>query len=98
MEDFYVPNQKEIRGHRLRAKLTQGEAAKCCCVAQATWARWETGRNKMPPGLWKLFLVELKYKVDITKAEEEIPGTSLDQITETWDRDYLHTIEGEYKQ
>ena len=94
MEDFYVPNEKEIRGHRLRAKLTQGEAAKCCCVAQATWARWETGRNKMPPGLWKLFLIELKYKDDIVEAEKGIPTTSLEQITETWDEDYLKQIEG----
>ena len=95
MDTFYVPDVSEIRGHRLRAKLTQGEAAECCCVAQATWARWETGRNKMPPGLWKLFLVELNYKVDITEAEEEIPATSLDQITETWDEDYINQIQGD---
>jgi transcriptional regulator with XRE-family HTH domain len=98
MDNFYVPDVSEIRGHRLRAKLTQGEAAKCCCVAQATWARWESGRNQMPPGLWKLFLIELKYKGDVNEANETIPSTSLEQITSTWDEDYLHTIEGEYKQ
>ena len=93
MEDFYVPNEKEIKGHRLRAQMTQGQAAKCCCVAQATWARWESGRNKMPPGLWKLFLIELKYESDIKEVEEEIPATSLDEITETWDQDYISQLE-----
>ena len=48
----------------------------------------------MPSGLWKLFLIELKYKSDIVEAEKEIPTTSLEQITETWDEDYLNQIEG----
>ena len=52
----------------------------------------------MPPGLWKLFLIELKYKGDVNEVNETIPSTSLEQITSTWDEDYLHTIEGEYKQ
>ncbi len=85
MNTYFIPEPNAIKNHRLRAQLTQGECADLVCVTQATWARWETGQYHMPPGLWKLFIIETKYVNEANEANKKIPKTALQTLTESWD-------------
>ena len=81
----YIPDANTIKNHRLRAQLTQGECANLVCVTQATWARWEKGQTHIPAGLWKLFIIETKYTHEANEANNKIPKTTLQTLTESWD-------------
>tara|TARA_R110002020_G_scaffold221935_3_gene430164 strand:- start:462 stop:749 length:288 start_codon:yes stop_codon:yes gene_type:complete len=84
-DTHYIPDANTIKNHRLRAQLTQGECADLVCVTQATWARWEKGQTHIPAGLWKLFIIETKYTHEANEANEKIPKTTLQTLTESWD-------------
>ena len=84
-DTHYIPDANTIKNHRLRAQLTQGECADLVCVTQATWARWEKGQTHIPAGLWKLFIIETKYTHEANEANNKIPKTTLQTLTESWD-------------
>jgi transcriptional regulator with XRE-family HTH domain len=88
-DTYYIPDVSTIRNHRLRAQLTQRECAKACCVTQVTWSRWEKGVSRMPAGLWKLFLIEVKYPDEANEAKSKIPSTTLQTMISDWDEDTL---------
>jgi len=39
----------------------------------------------MPAGLWKLFIIETKYTHEANEANNKIPKTALQSLTESWD-------------
>tara|TARA_R100000988_G_scaffold16182_1_gene7989 strand:+ start:1641 stop:1925 length:285 start_codon:yes stop_codon:yes gene_type:complete len=84
-DTYYIPDANTIKNHRLRAQLTQKESAKMVCVTQATWARWEKEHTRMPAGLWKLFIIETKLTHEVNEANEKIPKTTLQTLTDSWD-------------
>tara|TARA_R110002012_G_scaffold58853_1_gene153144 strand:+ start:967 stop:1353 length:387 start_codon:yes stop_codon:yes gene_type:complete len=84
-DTYFVPDTSTIKNHRLRAKLTQDECARLVCVTQATWARWEKGQCRIPAGLWKLFIIETKYTHEANEANDKIPKTTLQTLTDSWD-------------
>ena len=85
MNTYFIPDANAIKNHRLRAELTQGQCADLLCVTQATWSRWEKGQINMPPGLWKLFIIETKYVNEANEASMKIPKTTLQTLIESWD-------------
>lgn len=91
MKDYYVPRPAEVRNTRLRANLHQDECADMVCVTQVTWSRWEMGTHSMPAGMWKLFLIESRYK-DVVNEVNEVKEvnttvTPLAKLTDSWDED-----------
>ena len=52
------PNPSDVTAARLRALLTQSRAAALIHTARRTWQDWESGKAKMHPGLWELFLIK----------------------------------------
>ena len=85
MDSYYIPNTSEIKNTRLRCNLTQKQCAQFVCVTQVTWSRWEKGICKMPAGLWKLYLIEIKPTDKVDEVKKDIPKTTLQSLTETWD-------------
>lgn len=53
------PTVDEIKELRLKAGLTQRQAAEMCDVSLRTWQSWELKKsgNQMPSGMWKLFRI-----------------------------------------
>ncbi len=49
----------KIRSTRLRAKLTQLEAAKLIGASMRIWQDWEGGRRNMPQAKWDLFKIRV---------------------------------------
>tara|TARA_R110000772_G_scaffold3463_6_gene12328 strand:+ start:2213 stop:2347 length:135 start_codon:yes stop_codon:yes gene_type:complete len=43
----------------------------------------------MPAGLWKLFLIEVKYPDEANEAKSKIPSTTLQTMISDWDEDTL---------
>jgi len=39
----------------------------------------------MPAGLWKLYLIEIKPTDKVDEVKKDIPRTTLQSLTETWD-------------
>ncbi len=58
-----------IKDARLRANLTQEQAARVCYVTLRTWSRWETGAYPMPEGAWELFTLRTGQPVDMESSE-----------------------------
>lgn len=61
------PTWDEIRAVRLKYGLTQTQAAEVLRRAipelntsRNTWAKWESGENRMQPEYWAVFVSELK--------------------------------------
>ena len=52
------PNPDEIIGMRIKAKLTQQQAADLVYSGLRTWQQWEAGDRRMHPGLFELFLLK----------------------------------------
>lgn len=52
------PTPENIREARANAGLSQTDAAKVIYSTMRTWQDWESGKTKMHPGLWELFLVK----------------------------------------
>lgn len=47
----------DIAAARTAAGLTQRAAAECVCTTQATWSNWESGKARMHPAFFALFLL-----------------------------------------
>lgn len=58
LKQTYIPTVDEIRHMRLSADMTQTEAGDAIGVASATWSRYETGIDAMPPAKWRHFTLE----------------------------------------
>lgn len=52
------PTSAEIRAAREGAGLSQTEAAALIDSALRSWQDWESGRRRMHPAFWRLFLIE----------------------------------------
>ena len=55
-----MPSPHEIRAARLRAGLTQAQAAALVGVQPRAWRYWEGGGRKMTAAVWELFLIKTK--------------------------------------
>lgn len=96
MKHTYVPTKEEIRKLRESIKVSQSVAASMVNATSATWSRYETGKDSMPPERWRLFTFEVgmlateptKTKVDPNEptAEEK---KFLEDMMANWDKDAL---------
>lgn len=57
-----------ILAARLAADLTQTQAAALVYCSQNAWSMWETGRARMPRGLWELFLIRIASPIERAAA------------------------------
>lgn len=55
------PTPKKIKAARLKAQLTQQQAADVMGVLLRSWQRWEYGTRAMNPRNWELFLIKVKH-------------------------------------
>ena len=53
------PDPSEIKRARLRAGLTQTQAAEVIYSTKRTWQDWEGGLHQMHPALWELFKLKV---------------------------------------
>jgi DNA-binding XRE family transcriptional regulator len=51
-----MPTPDEIRMARLKAELTQEQAAEVIGIKRIAWNRYENGHTAIPPALWELWL------------------------------------------
>jgi DNA-binding XRE family transcriptional regulator len=51
-----MPTPDEIRMARLKAELTQAQAAEVIGFKRDAWAKYEAGRAEILPALWELWL------------------------------------------
>lgn len=58
------PSPAEIKAVRKEADLTQAEAAELIEVPFRTYQGWEYGESPMPPGLFRLLKILIKYGRD----------------------------------
>lgn len=56
------PSQKQIRELRVKAGLTQTEAAQSVHKTTRQWQRWEAGEPPMPPSTWELFVLKMMHR------------------------------------
>lgn len=49
------PTSEAIRKARIRANLTQREAAETCGYSSSSWRAWESGKRGMHPVIWQVF-------------------------------------------
>ena len=54
-----VPTPKQVKEMRLRAKLTQQQAAEAVFTTNRSWHNWESGKAAMPVGLWELIQLKI---------------------------------------
>jgi len=75
-----IPTHKKIQTARLKAKLTQAQAADLVgAPSYRTWQNWERGVNPMPPAEWELFQLKTKalkcpscgHKITLTPRPEK---------------------------
>lgn len=52
------PMPSSIREARLKAGMTQKEAAHTVLASLRGWQQWEAGDRAMPPGLFELFMLK----------------------------------------
>lgn len=57
------PEPMTIKLTRVKAGLTQAQAAALAGVSKESWPRYERGERKMPFASWQRFLAESKAKV-----------------------------------
>ena len=53
-----VPNTTEIIA--ARGDLSQSKAASLIYTTQARWSNYETGKSRMHPAAWELFLLKIQ--------------------------------------
>jgi DNA-binding XRE family transcriptional regulator len=51
-----MPTPDEIRMARLKAELTQSQAAEKIGLQRVAWTRYETGKATMSEALWELWM------------------------------------------
>jgi DNA-binding transcriptional regulator YiaG len=56
------PNQKQIKEARLKAGITQQQAAEIVHRDMRSWRRWEAGQAEIDPAIWELFLIKTRGK------------------------------------
>jgi len=56
-----VPNTTEIIA--ARGKLSQSQAASLIYTTQARWSNYETGKSRMHPASWELFILKTKHDI-----------------------------------
>lgn len=54
-----MPSPADIRAARLRAGLTQAQAAALVGVQPRAWRYWEGGGRKMGAAVWELFQIKV---------------------------------------
>lgn len=54
-----APDPQTIRDARIKAGLTQGQAALLVNTKWRVWQQWELGLRRMHPAFWELFLIKL---------------------------------------
>lgn len=57
-KQFESPPPSDIYKARTNAHQLQKNAADIVYVNRETWSGWERGKNKMPPGLFELYLIK----------------------------------------
>jgi putative transcriptional regulator len=77
------PRPYEIRAARLRAGLSQSEAARLTATRLWNWPTWENGRYKMPPSAWRLFLLVTGQRDTLAKhLAASDPARNPDRVAE----------------
>jgi len=59
-----VPNKDELAAFRRDHKLSQSQAAKLIYTPTSTLQKWELGISGMHPGLWELFQIKAKVRLE----------------------------------
>ena len=54
-----VPTPKQVKEMRLRAKLTQQQAADSVHTTNRSWHNWESGKVAMPLVSWEMFQLKI---------------------------------------
>ncbi len=52
------PTPEEIRTNRVFLGLTQAQAAALLHTVDRVWRQWESGKRKMHPAFWELFIIK----------------------------------------
>jgi putative transcriptional regulator len=55
-----MPSPTEVRDARIRAGLTQSQAAALVGVSLRSWQYWEEGGRQMQSSKWELFLIKTR--------------------------------------
>jgi DNA-binding transcriptional regulator YiaG len=58
----------ELKALRKTLKLSLAQAARQVEVSVRTWARWESGKNDVPPGAVKLFKMVNKIEDPVARC------------------------------
>lgn len=93
MKHTYVPTKEEIRKLRESIKVSQAVAASMVNATSATWSRYETGKDNMPPERWRLFTFEVgMHASDQPKAKDleaqrlaQEEKEKMEQLAREWD-------------
>jgi len=68
-----VPNKDELAAFRRDHRLSQSQAAKLIYTPTSTWQKWELGINGIHPGLWELFQIKAKVRMEqLGKQPEDV--------------------------
>jgi len=68
-----VPSKDELAEFRRAHGLSQSQAAKLIYTPTSTWQKWELGINGMHPGLWELFQIKAKVRMEqLGKQPEDV--------------------------
>lgn len=62
MDKTTPPSPDKIRDARKSAGMSCAEAGAMVYVTERSWQHWESGRYRMPPGLWELFQIKLQQR------------------------------------
>ena len=58
-----TPTPEQIKRARGLSGLSQDQCAALVHIADsAHWRKWESGRSKMPPATWELFLIKTRQR------------------------------------
>jgi DNA-binding XRE family transcriptional regulator len=69
-----VPNKDELAEFRREHGLSQSQAAKLIYTPTSTWQKWELGINGIHPGLWELFQLKAKVRMEQLGKQPENVG------------------------
>ena len=64
------PTANAVKTLRVRAGLTQEQAAREISATRRAWQEWEAGRRNMPPAKWELFQQKIKGKKTMSDAKK----------------------------
>jgi len=55
-----APTPEQVKEARLRAGLSQAQAAEMVHSLTRSWQRWESGARGMHPAFWELFQIKAR--------------------------------------